>query len=132
MLTVAIIDGNAISRNLLGTVLTNGGYDVVADANTSSAGFARIIKLRPQIVCIDTGPVESDAAMLMLDTIRDALPKTIIFMVSGNMNAATVQSALQRGVQGFIVKPFNSATVLTTIRNAVLKFAKQQREDAPE
>lgn len=126
MLTVAIFDANAISRNLLGTVLTNGGYHVVGDANTSSAAFARVFKLRPQIVCIDTGPVESDAGMAMLDTIRSALPKTMVFMVSGNMSAASVQGAVQRGVHGFIVKPFNSATVLTTIRNAVIKFAKQQ------
>jgi len=38
-----------------------------------------------------------------------------------------VQTAAQRGVRGFIVKPFNAVTVLTTIRNAIIKIAKQHQ-----
>jgi two-component system, chemotaxis family, chemotaxis protein CheY len=126
MLRVVIIDGIAMSRNLLGTILTNGGHEVVGDSNTSTAGLARMIKLRPQIVCIDIGH-EEDGGMALLDTVRGELPKALIFMVSGKMNPENVQGALQRGVQGFIVKPFNADTVLTTIRNAILKLARQQK-----
>lgn len=126
MLRVVIIDGIAMSRNLLGTILTNGGHEVVGDSNASAAGVARIIKLRPQIVCIDIGH-EEDGGMALLDTVRGELPKALIFMVSGKMNPENVQGALQRGVHGFIVKPFNADTVLTTIRNAILKLARQQK-----
>lgn len=126
MLKVVIIDGNAISRNLLGTILTNGGHEVVGDSNTSSAGIAKVLKLRPQIVCIDIGHVE-DGGLELLGTIREVLPKALIFMVSGKMSSAVVEGALQRGVHGFIVKPFNALTVLTTIRNAVIKLARQQQ-----
>lgn len=124
MLKVVIIDANAIARNLLHTVLTNGGHHVVGDSNTSPAGLAKMVILRPQIVCIDTGQADG---MALLESIRSELPKALVFMVSGQMDSATVQGALQRGVHGFIVKPFNSVTVLTTIRNAVMKFAKQQQ-----
>lgn len=126
MLKVVILDGNAISRNLLNTVLTNGGHEVVGDTNTSPAGLARMITLRPQIICVDAGQDEG-SAMELLDTIRGQLPKTLVFLVSGQMHPGTIQGALQRGVHGFIVKPFNSVTVLTTIRNAVIKFARQQQ-----
>lgn len=126
MLKVVIIDGNAIERNLLQTLLTNGGHHVVGDSNTSAAGLAKMVTLRPQIVCIDTGKAEGDG-MALLEALRRELPKTLIFMVSGQMDSAAVQAALQRGAHGFIVKPFNSATVLTTIRNAVMKFARQQQ-----
>ncbi len=129
MLKVVIIDANAISRNLLGTILTNGGHEVVGDSNTSSAGLARVIKLRPQVVCIDIGHAE-DGGMTLLDTIRSELPKALVFMVSGKMSSEIVQGALQRGVHGFIVKPFNALTVLTTIRNAVLKIARKQQGKA--
>ena len=124
MLKVVIIDANAIARNLLHTVLTNGGHHVVGDSNTSAAGLAKMVILRPQIVCIDTGQADG---MALLESIRSELPKALVFMVSGQIDSATVQGALQRGVHGFIVKPFNSVTVLTTIRNAVMKFAKQQQ-----
>lgn len=129
MLRVVIIDGQAISRNLLSTILVNGGHDVIGDSNTSSAGLARLIKLRPQIVCIDIGHAE-DGGMVLIDTIRSELPKALVFMVSGKMSQDMVQGALQRGVHGFIVKPFNALTVLTTIRNAVLKVARQQQAKA--
>ncbi|MDP3843527.1 MAG: response regulator [Oxalobacteraceae bacterium] len=126
MLKVVILDGNAISRDLLNTVLTNGGHHVVGDSNISAAGLAKLIKLRPQIVCIDIGEANSDG-LTLLETVRSELPKALVLLVSCKIDSAAIQGALQRGVQGFIVKPFNSVTVLATIRNAVMKFAKQQQ-----
>lgn len=125
MLRVVIIDGSAISRGLLSSVLTNGGHHVVGDASASPAGLARMITLLPQIVCIDIGPPENEG-MHMLDTLRMALPKSLIFIVSSNIDSVTVKEAMSRGVHGFIVKPFNATTVLATIRNAVLKLVRQQ------
>lgn len=129
MLKVVVIDGNAISRNLLTSVLVEGGFDVVGDANTSSAGVASMIKLQPQMACIDIG-VADDEGFARLDTLRAGLPKTLLFLVSGKLEAATVQRALEHGVHGFIVKPFNAATVLKTIRATVVKLAKQHRAAA--
>jgi two-component system chemotaxis response regulator CheY len=51
----------------------------------------------------------------------------MVFMVSGTLDAPTVQAALARGVQGFIVKPFNADAVLKTIRNTVLAIVRQHR-----
>jgi CheY-like chemotaxis protein len=70
---VVILDGSAISRDLLNSVLTNGGHHVVGDSNTSPAALATMIKLRPQIVCVDTGQADADG-MAILDTIRSELP----------------------------------------------------------
>ena len=53
--------------------------------------------------------------------------KPIIFMVSGAIDAPTLQAALARGVNGFIVKPFKADTVLKTIRNTVLAMIKKQQ-----
>jgi AmiR/NasT family two-component response regulator len=125
MLRVVIIDNSAIARGLLNTVLTDGGYDVVGDSNTAPAGLARMIKLQPQLVCCDIGQ-EADA-MSVLDTLREGLPRSIMFLVSGKIEPATVEGALKRGVHGFIVKPFNSITVLKTIRSSVMKVVKQQQ-----
>lgn len=129
MLKVVVIDANAISRNLLTSVLTSGGHDVVGDANTSPAGMASMIKLQPQLVCIDIGTPDDDG-FARLDNIRGSLPKALVFLVSGKMEAATVQRAMESGVHGFIVKPFNGASVLTSIRNAIIKIAKQHRQAA--
>lgn len=128
MLKVVIIDNSAISRGLLNTVLITGGYDVIGDGNTSPASLARLIKLQPQIACADVG--EGEEAMSVLDTLRSGLPRAILFVVSNKMEAGMVESALKHGAHGFIVKPFNSATVLKTIRNSVIKVVKQQQAKA--
>jgi len=129
MLKVALIDNSAISRGLLNTVLTNGGYEVIGDGNTTPASLAKLIKLQPQIVCADVGDAD-DAMSAVIGTLRTELPRAIVFVVSGKMEAATVEQALKHGVHGFIVKPFNSATVLKTIRNSVIKLVKQQQSMA--
>lgn len=129
MIKAVVIDANAISRNLLGSVLTDGGYDVIGDASATAAGIASMTRLQPQIVCIDIGHPASEG-FDKIDTLRRDLPKALLFLVSGKLEPATVQGALERGVHGFIVKPFNAVTVLGTIRNAVLKLARQHRAAA--
>ena len=124
MIKAVVIDANAISRNLLTSVLVNGGFDVIGDANITSAGLAAAIKLGPQIVCMDIGQADAEG-LEKLDTVRQGLPKALLFLVSGKFDAATVQCALERDVHGFIVKPFNAGTVLATIRRAIIKIAKQ-------
>ena len=124
MLKVVVIDGTAISRNLLTSVLVNGGFDVVGDANTTPAGLAAMVKLQPQLVCIDLGGVDG-TAFEKLAVIRSGLPKAVVFLVSGQFDAVTVQKAVEQGVHGFIVKPFNAVNVLGGIRKAIIKLAKQ-------
>ena len=131
MLKAVILDTNAVARNLLTSVLNNGGHEVVGDANLAPASLARVIKLKPQIICVDIGEPD-DTGMGVIDQLRKDLPKALLFMVSAKIDAPTLQAAQQRGVHGFIVKPFNSVAVLSTLRNTILRIAKQQRPAEPE
>ena len=124
MLKAVIVDGNAISRGLLNTVLIDAGYEVAGPVHTGSLGLVLVQKHCPQLVCIAQDQLEDGPQIV--EQIRAALPKTIIFMVSGAIDAPTLQAALGRGVHGFIVKPFKAATVLKTIRNTVLAMVKKQ------
>ena len=125
MLKAVIIDANAVSRTLLNTVLTDGGYDVVGLTSTSAQGFALLQKHHPQLACIALEQVEDGSNVVEL--IREQHPKTLVLMMSGALDAATLQAALARGVNGFIVKPFKADTVLKTIRATVLALVKRQQ-----
>ncbi|MBC3932574.1 ANTAR domain-containing response regulator [Undibacterium curvum] len=129
MLKAVILDANAVARNLLTSVLNNGGHEVVGDANLAPASLARVIRLKPQIVCIDIGETNEEG-LAIIDQLRRDLPKALLFLVSAKIDATILQAAQQRGVHGFIVKPFNSVAVLTSIRNIILRIAKQQRAAA--
>jgi two-component system chemotaxis response regulator CheY len=125
MLKALIVDGSAIARGLLNTVLQDGGYDVVAQTHTGHAALVQAMKHRPQIVCIAREQVEDGSRIV--EELRAQLPKAMIFMVSGSLDAAAVQEALARGVHGFIVKPFKADAVLKTIRNTVIAVVRKQQ-----
>ena len=124
MLKVVVMDGNAMLRGLLVSVLTGGGHLVVGDSNVTVTGIARMVKLRPQLICIDLGQVVGDR-FEVLDQIRRELPKTILFLVSDNFDAEGIRLAQDHGVKGFIVKPYNTARVLDVIRVVVLKVVRE-------
>ena len=134
MLKAVIIDTSAVARGLLNTVLLDGGYDVVGQTHTCASGLALLIKHNPHIVCIAREQIENGEEVVR--EIRTNWPKTLIFMVSSEFDAVTIQNAHAMGVSGFIVKPFKADTVLNTIRNVVIAMVKRQRaamaKDAPE
>ena len=125
MLKAVIIDASAISRGLLNTVLTDGGYSVVGQTHTSSQGLALAQKFHPHFICIAREQMEDGEQVV--EQIRASLPKTIIFMVAGAIDAPSLQAAMARGVQGVIVKPFKADAVLKTIRNTVLAMIRKQQ-----
>jgi two-component system chemotaxis response regulator CheY len=126
MLKALIIDASGVARGLLNTVLTEGGYDVVGSTHTMAQGFALALKHRPQLICIARENIEDGSGMAA--ELRAKLPKSLIFMVSGAIDAATVQSSLALGINGFIVKPFKADAVLKTIRTSVLALIRRQQE----
>jgi len=128
MLKAVIVDGSAVSRGLLNTVLTDGSYEVVGMTHTGMLGYQLALKHHPHIFCIAREQAED--AHGVIEQLRAELPKTLIFLVSGTLDAQAVQSAAARGVHGFIVKPFKADTVLKTIRNTVIAYVKRQRQAA--
>lgn len=131
MLKAVIVDSNAISRGLLNSVLMDGGYEVVGQTHTSHSALVLAARLRPQIMCIAREQAEDGSGVI--ESLRANSPKTLIFMVSGTLDAATIQTALARGVNGFIVKPFKADAVLKSIRNTVIAVVrKQQASGTPD
>lgn len=125
MLKAVIVDASAISRGLLNTVLTDGSYEVVGQTHTGAHGYALALKHQPHFVCVAREQVEDGSQIV--EQLRENLPKTLVFMVSGTLDAPAIQGALARGVHGFIVKPFKADAVLRTIRNTVLAIVKKHR-----
>ena len=76
MLRAYILDNQAVARNLLGSVLTSGGHEVIGDGNHSSTNLAKMVKLQPQIVCVDIGEADKDG-LALLDNLRAQLPKAL-------------------------------------------------------
>ena len=125
MLNAVIVDASAISRGLLNTVLTEGSYNVVGTTHTAALGYLMVQKYQPHVFCIALEQVEDGGDVV--EQIRANFPKTLIFIMSGALDAPTLPKAMARGVSGFIVKPFNADKVLRTIRATVIAMIKKQQ-----
>lgn len=124
-LKAMIIDASGVARGLLNTVLTEGGYEVVGSTHTMAQGLALATKFHPQLICVARDQLEDGTGAAA--ELRAKMPKSLIFMVSGAIDAATIESSLALGINGFIVKPFKADAVLKTIRTAVLALIKKQQ-----
>ena len=125
MLRAAILDNSAIARGLLRTILANGGHIVISESGVASVNLPRLALLVPQLVFIALDAENNDAQSTVMD-LRNRLPKALIFAMSSAFTAEMIKQAGEHGANGFIVKPFNEKSVLSSIRTSILKLVGQQ------
>jgi two-component system chemotaxis response regulator CheY len=112
--TIFIIDDNDMTRTVLRMTIQGDIFDVIGDASNGQIGLENVIKLKPDIVCLDVVMPTCDGLDL-LKQIKEALPRVAVLMVTASSDSITVNTAIERGASGFITKPFNSVTVLETL-----------------
>ena len=120
-LSVFIIDDNESTRAVLRMIIHGEVYEVIGDAANGTSGLERTLKLRPDIVCLDVVMPDMDGLDVLVQ-IKQALPKTMVLMVSASNDAETVKNAITHGASGFIIKPFNTGTVLDTLEKNAAKL----------
>jgi two-component system chemotaxis response regulator CheY len=94
---------------------------LAGEANNGEHGLEMALRLKPELVCLDILMPKTDG-LEVLKQIKAALPRTVVVMVTGSTERETVQAAIAGGADGYIVKPFNSARVLDTIKAALEKM----------
>ncbi len=112
---VLIVDDNDLMRTLLRGMLRGDDYHVVGEAKNGLQAVEAVQRLLPDIVCLDVMMPEMDG-LEALTAIKQARPETCVVMITGNPSKENVEESVQGGAAGFIVKPFNTARVLDTLR----------------
>ncbi|WP_082551758.1 response regulator [Massilia sp. Root351] len=128
---VLIIDDNELTRTVLRMIIQGNGYDVVGEASLAEAGLERALQLKPDIVCLDIQMPDRDGLEVLASLVA-RLPGIGVLMVSGQNQQGSVHAALARGALGFIIKPFNSGTVLDALSAAqnAMQQGRTRRYDA--
>ncbi len=123
-MNVLIIDDNEMTRALLRSILSAEGYIVLAEASNSKNGLEQILRLKPTIVFLDIQLPDGSGVDILKQIMTD-LPKTIALMVTGVHDVETVKTCLTAGAKGFIIKPFNAAVVIKTVKDAIIRAGLQ-------
>ena len=130
--SILIVDDNGTMRALLRGILRSEehvDYEVIGTASDCENAMEQVTKLRPDIVCLDILMPKGNG-LDVLRKIRAEMPQTVVLMVTGSSDSATVNDALENGASGYILKPYNSATVLSMIAQAVEKSRALKAEAA--
>lgn len=120
--SVVIADDDSYMRGLLRLLLRSDEYDVVGEAADGEAALDLCNRWRPALVLLDINMPNKDG-LEVLDELNAVRYAGKVVLISGEATLDKVKLAVQKGAAGFIVKPFNSGTVLDELRICLQKTA---------
>jgi len=116
---ILIVDDNDLMRTLLRGILRSESCQVVGEAKNGLLALDLVDKTLPDIVFLDVLMPEMDG-LEVLQNLKEKHPNILVIMITGSPSVSNVQESIQSGASGFIIKPFNTAKVLDTLRKTLL------------
>ena len=122
---VALIDDNEMTRTALRLALSMDSVDVVVEASNGRTGLDACLRLKPDIVFLDV-LMPDMGGLDVLPGIKDALPMSEVIMVTASNDRSTIESSIQGGAAGFIIKPFTAAVVAAAMAKALANLQRKR------
>ena len=105
-------------RLLLKDLLKFGNHEVVAEAVNGIDAVKKFNDTKPDVLLLDIAMPKKDG----LDTIKEIIannPNAKIVMITASDNLDTISQCTEQGALAYLVKPFDSNQVLTSIAMAL-------------
>ncbi len=118
MARVLIVDDTTFMRDLIRTLVTDVGHEVIAEAEDGYIAVNEYAKNRPDIVLLDILMPKMDG-ITTLKTIMSYDPKGRVIMISAINSEKVIKLALKFGAKGFIFKPFQKGQLYNEINKAL-------------
>src|SRR4051812_5071913 len=131
--TILIVDDQEQNLQLVGTVLSMTGYEIIP-ARSGEEAFQRLAAREPDLILLDLLMPEVDGIevcrQLKADPRWADLP--VIFLSAADDKNLIVE-ALECGGVDYVTKPFNKAELVTRVRtHLALKQARDQLRELAE
>lgn len=114
---ILIVDDDADILQLLSMRLTAAGFEVET-ADCAEAAVNRLDLSRPQLVVTDMRMKEMDG-MALFEHIHRTMPALPVIILTAHGTIPDAVAATQRGVFGYLTKPFDSAVLLDQVKKAL-------------
>lgn len=115
---VFLIEDVESTRSLMRLLLRETSYRVVGEAGTLVSALERLAATPVDIVILDLQMPDGNGIDLV-PKIREIYPDAVIVVASAHNDAGSVQSALQVGAQGYLIKPFTPKGLESTLARAL-------------
>jgi CheY-like chemotaxis protein len=117
-LNILIADDDSTTCHVLRLLLREHGHQVVAEAHDGEKAVELCEFHRPDIAFLDIDMPKMNGHSAA-ERIRQNAPGIGMIMVTNLPTLDNVQRALQIGISGFVVKPFNATKVVEAIDNCM-------------
>lgn len=126
---VLLIDDNQLSRDVLRTILRDAGYVHIREASAADAGLKMATYFLPDLICLDVH-MPGKSGVALLGELKVLLPQAVVVMVSASNDRSTVEASMKDRADGYVIKPFNAATLLKVL-NTCLARGKTSSVESP-
>ncbi len=118
--SVLISDDAAFMREMLRDILTEGGFEIAAEAIDGNEAIELFQEHSPDLVMLDI-VMPRKSGLEALREIMGMSPSACVVMCSALGQETLVMDALEAGARDFIVKPFKPDKVLEVVGKALEK-----------
>lgn len=119
---ILIVDDEPLICDNLEMYLNTQDYRVVGKAYDYEDGITLFLKTQPDVVLLDINFEEEKDGINLAEWILKTRPLPIIYLTSYS-DKETIERAKKTMPQGYLVKPFNEQSLMTTIEIALTNFA---------
>lgn len=113
---ILLVEDEPNIRNLITTILDTAGYQTIP-ADSCGDGIMLYASYQPDLILLDLGLPDRDGFDLLDFVRKDSL--TPIIVLSARTGESDKISALDRGANDYVTKPFHSGELLARIRAAL-------------
>lgn len=116
--TLLVVDDAIVIRELIKDIASAAGWQVVGEGTNGQQAVDRYQQFRPDAVTLDLVMPEYDG-LHGLRGIKTVDPEARVLIVSALDQKHVLKDAFRAGASDFLVKPFDHATLLTTLEHMV-------------
>ena len=114
---VMILDDHAVVRKGLRAMLEAGeAVEVVAEAGCLAEAQERLVETRPDVVLLDIQLADNENGITFLSTVRRLSPRTAVIVLSAFLTPALLQTCLDAGASGYLVKDTKRLDLVGAVR----------------
>jgi YesN/AraC family two-component response regulator len=129
MKRIMIVDDSAVMRKNLRSILTQAGYEVIAEAANGDEAYQTYVQLLPDLVTMDvTMPVLN--GIEAVKKIKAAFPDACIIVISAFDQRSMLFEALEQGAKHYIIKPLTKDKLLNVVEKVLAELESETERDA--
>jgi putative two-component system response regulator len=115
---ILVVDDESSVRRLIAGILAKAGHRVI-QAGSAQEAMRALESEDVALVLSDINMPGSISGLELIDALRSRRPSLPIVLVTGSVDEASLQEALDRGAAGFITKPFKAVDLTRKVDTAI-------------